>query len=91
VTNGVARSDRFSLALNKLSEVETLRDCVHSMSSHQLRDVVQVILDDIECSLRDEIRELSSTVPNLTVERKKRRIAGHSRHLLMKIKKVVHR
>lgn len=91
MSNGVARSDRFSLALNKLNEVENLRSCVSAMSSRELRQVVQVILDDIERSLKDEIEQLSSTVPNLTGERKTRRIAGHSRHLLAKIKKVVHR
>jgi hypothetical protein len=61
------------------------------MSSRELRQVVQVILDDIERNLKDEIAQLSSTVPNLTSERRTRRIAGHSRHLLAKIKKAVHR
>jgi len=91
VNNGTARSDRFSLALNKLNEVEHLRSCLSAMSSRELRGVVQVILDDIERNLKDEIEQLSSTAPNLTSQRKTRRFAGHSRHLLIKIKKAVHR
>jgi hypothetical protein len=88
VPKASGRAEHHGRVVSQLKEVEILRGRVPFLSSTELREVVSIVLDDIEKNLTQEKHQLSSSTPNPTTERKARRFAGHSRYLLSKIKEI---